>query len=101
MTSMADRLKGKRSTPATTAHRLTEISGHISELANKRISQTPMRYRLQYARSLAGLLSPRQAIAAKCAECNCFEEVSKRTSECGIKTCPLWAYRPTKETQDE
>ena len=43
-------------------------------------------------KAFQGTATPRQAIAAKCLECCCWQRVEVR--ECGIKSCPHWLYRP-------
>ena len=52
----------------------------------------PSQCRLLYGRSLAGKLSPRRAIWAKCLECSCWSP--SEAHRCPVKACPRWAYQP-------
>ena len=57
----------------------------------------PVRYRQLYRRALAGELSPRQTIKAKCLECCCWkrhDEGIDQIADCVVRSCPLWALRP-------
>jgi hypothetical protein len=63
-------------------------------------SGVPSKYRTLYLRALAGQLSPRQAIKAKCQECCGWEDVSSRVGGCTVRTCPLWPLRPYQEVAE-
>ncbi len=54
----------------------------------------PLKYQKLFLRAFHGKASPRQAIKAKCADCNGWEDVARRTRECTIRKCALWVYRP-------
>lgn len=45
-----------------------------------------------YVRALSKKLSTFGAIKAKCLDCSSFQK--EEISECSVKTCPLYAYRP-------
>lgn len=45
---------------------------------------------LQHA--FKGSASPRQAIKAKCLTCSNYQR--NEITDCTIRLCPLWAYRP-------
>lgn len=64
-------------------------------------ASAPKLYRGAYAKALEGKASPRQAIKAKCYECCGFEEVKERISECSVRRCPLWAYRPYRLSDEQ
>jgi hypothetical protein len=45
-----------------------------------------------YVSALTMKLSTKQAIKAKCMDCASFQK--EEITECSVKTCPLYAYRP-------
>ena len=61
--------------------------------AEQYVARVPEMYRNAFQKALAGKVSPRQAIKQKCLDCCCFQR--KEVELCNIKTCPLYAYKPT------
>jgi hypothetical protein len=67
------------------------------ELRERRLRETPTRYRAVYAAALAGKASPRQAIKAMCYACMGFEGTSgggtliEEVRQCTSWACPLFA----------
>jgi hypothetical protein len=60
----------------------------------------PSKYRAFYAKALAGDLSPRQAIKAKCQACCGWEDLKSRVGGCTVRACPLWPLRPYQDAPD-
>lgn len=56
------------------------------------LETVPAMSRAAIARALAGELSPRQAIKAKCLECCGFDRAE--AAACTVWRCPLHAYNP-------
>ena len=76
------------------------------ELLRRDIEDAPTKQRSLYAKALEGKLSPRRAIAIKCHECCAWERFQPSPDgkgidmirDCGVRRCPLWAYRPFQKT---
>jgi len=58
----------------------------------------PVRYRSLFVKVAAGKASLREAVKAKCQDCNGHEDAVVRTRECNIPSGPLWAFRPYQKT---
>lgn len=63
------------------------------------IKEVPIISQKLFSKVLRGKSSPREAIKAKCIECNGHEKVRRRIRECEIKTCALWHFRPYQKGQ--
>lgn len=58
------------------------------------MSNVPANYQKIQKDAAEGIVSPRQAIKARCQQCVCFEDTVARIRDCNVKLCALWAYRP-------
>lgn len=67
----------------------------MNESQTDRLAGLPRKYRSKFARAYSGK-SKAAAIAAKCADCSCFQQ--GEITHCTVFNCPLWPYRPYQIT---
>ena len=67
----------------------------LSEEQLEHIEGLNMSYKMRHARAMAGKASMRQAIAAKCYDCCCWDRTE--VYQCTTFCCPLYRYRPQKK----
>lgn len=78
------------------------MASQEAELIRRLIESVPISYRKVYSKALHGK-SRTAAVKAKCLECCAWqrrESGHDRIGDCGIRSCPLWAFRPF-QTKDE
>ncbi len=77
--------------------RLGEEYNLISvEYIEKQLHEVPVRYRLQYLKTVLGEVAPSKAIKMQCYSCVGWADVKNAIVDCRGITCPLYAYRPYK-----
>lgn len=102
--SIETMLGAKRRTTEEIEIEISSIMASVSTSTAKRIANTPPRYRLAYAKSLAAPIAGQKkslskAVKQKCYECVGFEDVRDRVGHCTCRTCPLWHHRPYRDKQ--
>lgn len=63
----------------------------------KRYQDTPIKYRKLYLRCAEGTASKKDAIKMQCLECWGWNQ--KETTSCNNTACPLFQYRPYKDSK--
>lgn len=97
MKTLRSRSRSVKTASMRVSRTLEDILPILSDRQRLAVTSAPSLYRLSYARALAGQLSPRQTIKAKCVECVGFEEIKTRVGECTVSICALWHSRPFQD----
>lgn len=66
---------------------------------DERADSVPKLYRFGYLTAAGGTASPRDAIKAHCLECVCWQR--EEVIQCTALACPLYAYRPFQDKEEE
>ena len=78
-------------TDAQTTRQREAGNEHLDDEQYREYQRMPSKYRPMYLKAMSGRLG--FSIQAKCRQCNAYEDATKRTRECHISACPLWAVR--------
>lgn len=81
--------------------RLIELKSKLPPRSTALVEAIPVKHRGMHAKALLKECSPAAAIKAKCHDCVGWEDVQKAIGGCSSYACPLWQWRPYRDSPEK